>query len=368
MSPRARARAADIAVAAAFAAAAADALRARRRAERLTPVLPRLVRRARALRDRDRLVLGAPDRGHLPTAVRRDVGRQRRRHAALAAGGRGGGVLRRAVRVHGHPRAPDLAAPPPAPLRGRVTGAAGRGKTPRSERDRQAGSARHPRRRRHRRARARPLAAQAARGAALLRVHPRGGDAADGGEPQAVRHAPRGRDRAALPRAARPDRRLSLGGRAAGDRPDRRRARRSAEPVRPRRRGRGLDRDQARHPRRDSDAPRGPALRREPRRPGPRGDADRVRGRARDLLRARERGLLDLRARPGRGPDLLAPAAAAPEEGPRHVGADRREAGRVHPRHGAADRARRRGAVARRSGRSGSRTGCSSAPSPASSS
>ena len=158
---------------------------------------------------------------------------------------------------------------------------------------------------------------------------------------------------------------LPLGDRAAGDRSDRRRARRPAEPgptSAPQ--ARRLDRDQARHPRRDPEAPRGPALRREPRRPRADGDADRVRGRARDLLRARERGLLDLRARPGRGSDLLAPPAAAPEEGPRHVGADRREAGRVHPRAGAADRARRDGALARRSGRSGSRTGSSSAPSP----
>ena len=72
-----------------------------------------------------------------------------------------------------------------------------------------------------------------------------------------------------------------------------------------------------------------------------------VRGRARDLLRARERRLLDLRARPGRGPALLAAPPAEAEARARHVGADRREARRVRPRTGGADRARRRRAVAR---------------------
>ena len=50
--------------------------------------------------------------------------------------------------------------------------------------------------------------------------------------------------------------------------------------------------------------------------------------------------LLGLRARPGRGPALLAPAPPETEARARHLGADRREARRVRPRSGSADRAR----------------------------
>ena len=217
-------------------------------------------------------------------------------------------------------------------------------------------------------ARTRALAAEAARGAPLLRLHPRGGDAADGREARAARHPARRRDRAPLRRLHRADRRLPLAGGAAGDRPGRQRARRHPDDaLRPRRAGAPVDRDQARHPRRPAAPARGPPLRRAARRPRRRGDADRVRGRARDLLRARERRLLDLRARPGRGPALLAAAAAEAEARARHVGADRREARRVRPRAGGADRARRESSCRSRSGRSGCRTGSWSERSPGSS-
>ena len=98
------------------------------------------------------------------------------------------------------------------------------------------------------------------------------------------------------------------------------------------------------------------------------GDADRpqgVRGRDRDLLHARRRCLLDLRARQDGRRRLLADPATEAKARARHVDADRPAARRVRTRPGAPDHARSGSRSHCSSGRSASRTGSWSARSPA---
>ena len=98
------------------------------------------------------------------------------------------------------------------------------------------------------------------------------------------------------------------------------------------------------------------------------GDADRpqgVRGRDRDLLHARSRRLLDLRAGQDGRRRLLADPETEAQAGARHVDADRPAARRVRARAGAPDHARSGSCSRCSSGRSACRTGSWSARSPA---
>jgi hypothetical protein len=74
--------------------------------------------------------------------------------------------------------------------------------------------------------------------------------------------------------------------------------------------------------------------------------AERPRGDRRHLLRLRDRRVLGLRARQGDRLRQLALTAQATAARPRHLGADRRQAGRVRPRDAAAGRLRGDGALA----------------------
>ncbi len=182
-------------------------------------------------------------------------------------------------------------------------------------------------------------------GAALLGLHHRGGDAAHdrvartppGPAPRGCRdplHRPPGRaggsDRLRGPAG-------SLPGRPRAE-PERQGADRAGEGA--------LERGQAPGARRAAEAAQSPSETQRARETARPGRGHRLRGDARHPLHTRGGRVLDLRARQGDRPRLLAPPATAPQAGPRHVGSDRREARRLRPRAAAPDRPRRHDAVA----------------------